>query len=349
MPSEKDLLNTLSHVIDPELGRNIVELTMVRDLKFNNGTVSFTIALTIPDCPLREKIASDSRSALMALEGVQNVEIAFTAMTEEERRKVLGNRQPSLPKLNQFNEVKQVFAVMSGKGGVGKSSVTAQLAVALRRKGFNVGVLDADITGPSIPKVFGLPAGEARSAEQGFLPAVTGLGIKVMSINLLVQEDDTPVVWRGPMITKAIRQFWEETLWGKLDYLLVDMPPGTSDATITVVQSLPLDGVVMVTTPQELSAMVVRKAVNMLNGLHIPIVGVVENMSYFPCPDTNKPHYVFGPSHAHEIASLAQSPVALTLPIDPQVAVRCDAGHAELLDVSHFQPLVDQHAAVPVK
>jgi ATP-binding protein involved in chromosome partitioning len=351
MPSEKDLLNALSHVIDPELGRNIVELTMVRDLKFNNGTVSFTIALTVPGCPLREKLASDSRAALMAVKGVSNVEIGFTAMTDEERRKVLGNgRHPQLPKLNTLNEIKQVFAVMSGKGGVGKSSVTAQLAVALRRKGYNVGILDADITGPSIPKVFGLPAGGVRAAEQGFLPAVTGLGIKVMSINLLVKDDDTPAVWRGPMITSAIRQFWEETLWGKLDYLLVDMPPGTSDAAITVVQNLPLTGVIMVTTPQELSAMVVRKAVNMLNSLNIPIVGVVENMSFFPCPDGGKPHYVFGPSHAHEIAELAKSPVALTLPIDPQVAVRCDAGHAELLDVSTFQPLVDQvTAAVAVK
>jgi Mrp family chromosome partitioning ATPase len=348
MPSVNDFLNALSHVIDPELGRNIVELTMVRDVKFNNGTVSLTIALTVPACPLREKIAADSRNALMAIKGVKDVEITFTSMTEEERRKVLGHGGPPLPKLNQFNEVKRVIAIMSGKGGVGKSSVTAQLAVALRRKGLNVGVLDADITGPSIPKMFGLPVGGVRAAEQGFLPAVTGLGIKVMSINLLVKDDDAPVIWRGPMITKAIRQFWEETLWGKLDYLLVDMPPGTSDATITVVQNLPLCGVVMVTTPQELAAMVVRKAVNMLNGLHIPIVGVVENMSYFPCPDSGKPHYVFGPSHAHEIASLAQSPLALTLPIDPQVAVRCDAGHAELLDIDHFQPLIDQLVLAPV-
>jgi Mrp family chromosome partitioning ATPase len=148
------------------------------------------------------------------------------------------------------------------------------------------------------------------------------------------------------MITKAIRQFWEETLWGKLDYLLVDMPPGTSDAMITVVQNLPLNGVIMVTTPQELATLVVRKSVNMLNGLKIPVMGVVENMSFFPCPDSGKPHYVFGPSHAHEIAQLAQSSLALTLPIDPQVAIRCDSGHAELLDVSHFQPLVEQMAAV---
>jgi ATP-binding protein involved in chromosome partitioning len=342
MPSEKDLLNALSHVIDPELGQNIVELTMVRDLKYHDGLVSFTLALTVPACPLRERLASDSRNALMAVKGVKNVEINFTSMTDEERKRVLGNRNPGLPKLNQFNEIKQVVAVMSGKGGVGKSSVTAMLAVALRRKGFTVGVLDADITGPSIPKVFGLAAGGVRAAEQGFLPAVSSLGIKVMSINFLVKEDDAPVIWRGPMITSAIRQFWEETLWGKLDYLLVDMPPGTSDATITVVQSLPLKGVVMVTTPQELAAMVVRKAVNMLNGLNIPIIGVVENMSYFPCPDSGKPHYVFGPSHAHEIAKLAKSPIALTLPIDPQVAIHCDSGNAELLDISAMLPLVEQ-------
>jgi Mrp family chromosome partitioning ATPase len=328
--------------MDPELGRNIVELTMVRDLKWQDGLVSFTLALTVPTCPLRERIASDARTALTALPEVKDVKITFGAMTDEERSRILGNGQPALPKLNQFNDVKRVIAIMSGKGGVGKSSVTARLAVALSRKGYRVGILDADITGPSIPKLFGLISGGVRAAEQGILPALSGMGIKVMSVNLLVKEDDAPVIWRGPMITSAIRQFWGETLWGKLDYLLVDMPPGTSDAAITVVQNLPLDGVVLVTTPQDLAAMVVRKAVNMLLGLKISIIGVVENMSYFRCPDTGNLHYVFGPSHAEDVARLAAAPVSICLPIDPQVAINCDNGQVELVDTSEIQALVAQ-------
>jgi Mrp family chromosome partitioning ATPase len=342
MPSEKDLLKALSLVMDPELGKNIVELTMVRELKFKDGLVSFTLALTVPTCPLRERIASDARAALMAMPDVKDVKITFGAMTDEERARILGNGQPQLPKLNQFNEIKHVIAVMSGKGGVGKSSVTARLAVALCRKGYRVGILDADITGPSIPKLFGLVSGGVRASEQGILPPLTGLGIKVMSVNLLVPEDDAPVIWRGPMITSAIRQFWGETLWGKLDYLLVDMPPGTSDAAITVVQSLPLDGVVLVSTPQDLAAMVVRKAVNMLIGLKIPIIGVVENMSYFRCPDSGNLHYIFGPSHAADIAKLANAPISICLPIDPQVAIHCDNGQAELVDTSEISPLLEQ-------
>ncbi|MCE1251947.1 MAG: Mrp/NBP35 family ATP-binding protein [Anaerolineae bacterium] len=315
---------------------------MVRDLKFKDGLVSMTLALTVPTCPMRERIASDARAALTALPEVKRVDITFGAMTDQERARVLGGAQPNLPKLNDFNEIKQVIAIMSGKGGVGKSSVTARLAVALARKGYHVGVLDADITGPSIPKLFGLAAGGLRSAVQGMLPAQTDLGIKVMSINLLVKEDDAPVIWRGPMITSAIRQFWGETLWGKLDYLLVDMPPGTSDAAITVVQNLPLNGVILVSTPQDLASMVVRKAVNMLLGLKIAIIGVVENMSYFRCPDTGNLHYIFGPSHAEDIARLAGAPLSVCLPIDPQVAIYCDQGQAELVNTEELGELVNQ-------
>ena len=339
--TEKDILTALSKVMDPELGRNIVELTMVRDLKMNAGKVSFTLALTVLACPLKEKMAADARAVLMAMDGVTDVEITFAAMTDEERQKILGNGQPQLPKLNQFNKVKRVISIMSGKGGVGKSSVTATLAVALAREGLKVGILDADITGPSIPKVFGLPAGGVRGSEQGFLPAQTPMGIRVMSVNLLVKEDDSPVIWRGPMITSAIRQFWEETLWGKLDVLLIDNPPGTSDAAITVVQSLPLNGVMMVTTPQQLSGLVVRKAVNMIKSLNIPILGIIENMSYYPCPDTGNPHYIFGPSHVQEIAQMAGAPLTVQLPIDPQITALCDAGQAEQIDTRPIQPLIE--------
>ena len=209
------------------------------------------------------------------------------------------------------------------------------------RKGQKVGILDADITGPSIPRLFKLPAGGLRSSEQGMLPAVTRKGIKVVSTNLLLPDEELPVVWRGPMIAATIRQFWGEALWGRLDTLLVDLPPGTSDAAIAVVQNLPLAGVVLVTTPQELAAMVVKKAVHMLNELKVPILGVVENMSFFRCPDCGKETRLFGPSHVDSIAEKAGVPVWARLPIDPALAELFDSGRAEEIDTPEFIALAE--------
>ncbi len=339
---EADVINALRRVNDPEIGRSLVDLNMVHDVKIEpDGRVGFTIALTVPACPMREKISRDARGAVGELPGVKAVAIEFRAMNEQERRVAFGLSQtPSLPKLNQFNQVGQVIAVMSGKGVVGKSSVTAALAVALRRSGQKVGILDADVTGPSIPRLFGLPAGGLRSSGQGMLPAGTRSGIKVVSANLLVKEEETPLVWRGPMIAQVIRQFWTDTLWGKLDTLLVDLPPGTSDPAIAVMQNLPLGGAILVSTPHELVAMVVKKAILMLKDQKIPIVGLVENMSYFPCPDTGKLHEIFGPSHLEEIAALAGAPVCTRLPIRPDVAGLCDSGQSEQLDFPELQALV---------
>ena len=340
MPTNDEMMTALRGVMDPELGRNIVELGMVHDLKLDgNGRVSFTLALTVPGCPLREQMSTNARRLLSALPGVSDVAVTFRAMSEEERRAALGGDQPALPKLNQFNQVKHVVAVLSGKGGVGKSSVTALLASALAKQGQKVGILDADITGPSIPKLFGLPAGGLRGTDQGMLPAVTGNGIRVISTNLLVKDEDVPVVWRGPMISGAIKQFWTEGLWGRLDYLLVDLPPGTSDATLTVLTALPISGVVLVTSPQQLAAMVVRKAVRMIQELNIPILGVVENMSYYRCPDSGGLHYVFGPSHAAEIADAAGTGVWAQMPIDPQIAELCDAGRVAEIALPEVQTL----------
>jgi ATP-binding protein involved in chromosome partitioning len=283
----------------------------------------------------------------MALEGVKDVSINFRAMTEEERRKALGGRQqPNLPKLNQFNHINQVLAVMSGKGGVGKSSVTALLAAALVRRKFKVGILDADVTGPSIPRLFGMAPGGLRSSEQGILPGITRTGIKVISVNLLLAEEDAPVVWRGPMVAGAIKQFWTDVLWGNLDYLLVDLPPGTSDAALTVMTTIPVNGVLLVTSPQQLAAMVVRKAMNMLNQIKTPIFGVVENMSYYRCPESGNPHYIFGPSHAAEIAQAAGVELRAQIPIDPALAAMCDAGQIEDVYMLEIEALVDQ-IAVP--
>ncbi len=344
MPTQNEVMDALRKVTDPELGRNLVELNMIHDLVIDpGGDITFTIALTAPTCPLRESMAANARAAVKALPGVGEVSTGFRSMTDSERSVALNKAQaPQLPKLGNLNQIKQVIAVMSGKGGVGKSSVTAALAVALMRKGQRVGILDADITGPSIPRLFKLPAGGLRASDQGMLPALTKKGIKVVSTNLLLPEEELPVVWRGPMISATIRQFWGEALWGKLDTLLVDLPPGTSDAAIAVVQNLPLNGVVLVTTPQELAAMVVKKAVNMLQELKIPILGVVENMSYFRCPDNGKEYPIFGPSHVSEIAEKAGVPVWARLPIDPTLAELFDSGRAEEISTQEFIALADR-------
>ncbi|HOD04436.1 MAG TPA: Mrp/NBP35 family ATP-binding protein [Anaerolineaceae bacterium] len=343
MPTEQDVMAALSQVMDPELGRNLVELKMIRQLTIRpDGHVSFMLALTIPNCPLREQIRASAQAAVEALPGVKKVTVTLGAMTEEERREVLGRSGPMLPKLNTASQIKRVIAVLSGKGGVGKSSVTALLAVALAHAGQKVGILDADITGPSIPKLFGLPPGGLRGNDQGILPGITPLGIRIISTNLMVPEEDTAVIWRGPLITGAINQFWSDVLWGKLDTMLVDLPPGTSDATLTVLQTLPINGVVLVTTPQQLASLVVRKAVRMIQQLNVPILGVVENMSYYPCPDTGKHHDIFGPSHADEIASLANAPVWARLPIEPQVAALADAGQIEAVNPAMMKDVVAQ-------
>ncbi len=343
MINREQAIEALSRVMDPELNRSLVELDMVRNLQINeNGTISFTLALTIPGCPLKETMASDARQALMALEGVRQVDVTFGTMTDEERERIMPQGAMPLPKLSQFNKVEHVLAIMSGKGGVGKSSVTAMLAVSLNRMGLKVGILDADITGPSIPRLFGLPSGGLRGSDQGILPSITSTGIKVMSTNLLLQDENLPVIWRGPMITGVIQQFWNDTLWGRLDYLLVDLPPGTSDAALTVTQQLPLQGIILVTTPQELAAMVVKKAVGMAHTLGIPMLGVVENMSYFRCPDNGKEYEIFGTSHVHEIAKTASCEVLAKIPIQPEITRLCDAGKVEEASLPEFSELAEK-------
>jgi len=330
--TESEIMTALSHVQDPELHRSVVELGMVRDLSINDGRVTFTLALTISECPLRDQLVEDTRAAVKALPGVKDIIITLGVMTDEERAAALGQSQPERPKTNPFNQVRQVIAIMSGKGGVGKSSVTALLALGLARQGHQVGILDADVTGPSIPKLFGLRPSGLRNSPLGILPAVAAEGIKVMSINLLLPDEDTPVIWRGPILSGVIQQFWTDVFWDRLDYLLVDLPPGTSDAALTVMQSLPVNGVIMVTTPQDLAAMVVRKAIHMIEQLNTPVVGVVENMSYFVCPDTGKHHEIFGPSHADQVAAIAGAPVLARLPIEPELTRLGDNGQIAACD-----------------
>ena len=229
----------------------------------------------------------------------------------------------------ETNKVDRIIAVMSGKGGVGKSLVTSLAAIILKRSGFEVGILDADITGPSIPVMFGINK-RPEVSKTGLLPVMSSSGIAIMSINLMLEREDDPVIWRGPLIGNTIKQFWEDVLWGKLDYLLIDLPPGTSDAPLTVMQSLPLFGIVIVFTPQELASMVVRKAINMArDSMHVPILGVVENMSYLTIPGTEEVIEIFGKSRAEEMARIANAPLLGRLPIDPELARICDAGEIE--------------------
>lgn len=244
-------------------------------------------------------------------------------------------------KLNELSHVKKIIGVVSGKGGVGKSMVTSILAVLLSRLGHRVGILDADITGPSIPRAFGL-TGQAESDGQYIYPVRTKTGIDVISINLLLESDTDPVVWRGPVIAGAVKQFYTDVIWKDIDYLLVDMPPGTGDVPLTVFQSIALDGIVVVTSPQELVGMIVSKAVKMANMMHIPILGVVENMSYALCPDCGKEINVFGESHIQDICKQYGLEVLGRLPIDPKLAKACDNGLIELFEGDYLAAAVEK-------
>ena len=244
-----------------------------------------------------------------------------------------------LAALNPKASVKKVIAVVSGKGGVGKSTVTSMLAVAMAKKGKRVGVLDADITGPSEPTAFGVTECQGAS-EDGLYPALTKGGIQVMSINLLLDNPNDPVVWRGPVIAGAVKQFWTDVIWEDVDYLFVDMPPGTGDVPLTVFQSLPVDGIVIVTSPQDLVSMIVSKAVKMANMMHIPVLGFVENYSYLECPDCGKKINVFGESHLDEVAASFGLPVLARLPIDPKVAQSYDNGQMESVDTSRVDGVI---------
>lgn len=235
------------------------------------------------------------------------------------------NPQSFLEAQNAFSDIKHVIGVVSGKGGVGKSFVTSSLAVAMAKAGYKVGILDADITGPSIPKMFGVH-GQVVGDERGMIPLESEDGIKIMSINLLMEDEEAPVIWRGPVIAGVVKQFWNETVWGDIDYMFVDMPPGTGDVPLTVFQSLPVDGIVIVTSPQELVQMIVKKAYNMAHMMNIPVLGVVENFSYLKCPDCGKEIKLFGESHIDEAAEEMGISVLGKLPLDPTSAEAADAG-----------------------
>lgn len=327
MISKQQILQALQRVKHPESDRNLMELGMIRDIRVDDKQVKFTLVLPFKNVPIKDQLVSEARAAVEKLPGVERVTVELAEMTQKERARFMSIQHEG--SAQGLNRVKHVVAVLSGKGGVGKSTVAGLLAVALRREGYKVGLLDADITGPSIPKMFFPTLKRPRSSPLGILPVESETGIKVMSINLLLPSEDEAVIWRGPLISTAIKQFWGDVFWGDLDWLVVDLPPGTSDAALTVMQSLPLSGVVLVSSPQNLAGMVVRKAARMAQMLNIPVLGLVENMSYFVCPDAGKRYDVFGPSHAEEMAQRMGVPFLGRLPLDPRISELCDAGGIE--------------------
>jgi Mrp family chromosome partitioning ATPase len=311
MPSEKEIQEALKEILVPGIARSLTRLNLIREIKVNSDRMKVTLASTGLNTDTQKYVQDKASEALEGLPGIKGIAIEF----EE-------------AKPQDLNKIDHVIAVMSGKGGVGKSLVTGLLAIGLNRQGYEVGVLDADITGPSIPKMFGVTARPGGS-ETGILPVLSKSGIEIMSVNLLLPHEDDAVIWRGPLIGKMIQQFWDDVVWGKLDYLLVDLPPGTADAPLTVLQTLPLSGVVIVFTPQDLTAMVVKKAMNMAQQMNIPILGVVENMSYLVSPDTAKRIEIFGSSNGDEMALAAGAPLLEQLPLDPELARLCDEGAIE--------------------
>ena len=323
--------------MDPEIHMNIIELNMVKDVKINESKIDILIALTVAGCPLADTIKKDVRNELMKFEEVNEVNVETTVMTKEEldglKITVQKNRgtEQSQDKLISKLEKKRnenLIAVVSGKGGVGKSSITAILASELKRSGHNVGILDADVTGPSIAKIFGVTK-RLIKGKNGIIPAETESGLKLISVNLMLDNPEMPPIWRGPIINNLIRQLYTDVDWGDIDYLLIDLPPGTGDAPLTVFQSLPLSGIVLVSTPQDLSKMIVSKSANMAKMLKISVLGLIENMSYLNCKHCGEKNFILGESRSEEFAERLGTELIARLPFETDIAELCDAGKIE--------------------
>ena len=333
MATEEQVRESLEEVLVPGSMRRLVKLNLVREITISDQTVNITLASAALTPEAQDWLKSKISDVTEKLPGIDKANVAFVEAKPKE-----------------VNDIGYVVTAMSGKGGVGKSLVAALLAIALARQGKEVGILDADITGPSIPKMFGLTRVRPSGSDTGIIPVLSKMGISIMSINLVLEHEDDAVIWRGPLIGKAIQQFWEDVLWGKLDCLIVDLPPGTADAPLTVMQSLPVSGAVIVLSPQELAAMVVRKAVKMVGQMNVPVIGVVENMSYFVLPDSGKKLELFGKSKGEEMAELAGASLLAQIPIDPKIAQLCDKGEIERYSSDIFDTLSRNFTqALPLK
>jgi len=314
MATKEQVIESLEAVLVPAVRRSIVGMNLIRDVTTSDRKVDVTLASTglIPGA--QDWVKAKAREAIEKLPEVTEVKVEYTDA-----------------KAKDLNKIDHMIAVMSGKGGVGKSLVSSLVAIALKRQDYEVGILDADITGPSIPKMFGLNARPSGN-ENGILPVLSRSGIEVMSINLLLPSEDDAVIWRGPLIGNTIKQFGEDVLWGKLNYLIVDLPPGTADAPLTLMQSFPISGAIVVFTPQDLVEMIVKKAVNMARKMEKRVLGVVENMSYLYVPEIDKKIEIFGKSRGEEMARATGAPLLGQLPIDPELARLCDEGEIERYD-----------------
>ena len=308
---EEKIRENLNGVLVPGANRSLNGLNLIREITVSNSQANIALASAALNSEAQNWIENKVKGTCADLSELKSVEVHFT------------DSKPS-----ELNEISHIIAVMSGKGGVGKSLVASLIGLSLARQGHEVGILDADITGPSIPRIFGINARPGGS-DTGILPVPTRAGIEIMSINLLLPNEDDAVIWRGPLIGRTITQFWEEVLWGKLDYLIVDLPPGTADASLTVMQTLPITGVIIVFTPQDLVEMIVRKAVNMARQMSKPVLGVVENMSYLTLPDSGQRMELFGSSRGEAMAKVAGAPLLAQFPIDPELARLCDEGELE--------------------
>ncbi|MGH2448297.1 MAG: Mrp/NBP35 family ATP-binding protein [Chloroflexota bacterium] len=321
-PVRKDaVLDALRQIIDPDLHRDIVSLGMIKQLEINPGAegseVAFTFELTTPACPVRDRFKSQAEEAVSAVPGVSGVTVTMTSNVRQSAPG--GARQAGV----QLPNVKNIIAVASGKGGVGKSTVAANLAAALVNTGAQVGLLDADVYGPSVPELMGVHQG--TRAENKVLIPNEAFGVKLMSLGFLI-DPDKPVIWRGPMVGQAVKQMLGDVRWGDLDYLIVDLPPGTGDAQLTLIQSIPLAGVVIVTTPQDVALGIATKALTMFRSLHVPILGIVENMSYFECPDCGHRSDVFSHGGGQEAATALNVPFLGEIPLDQGIRQSGDDG-----------------------
>jgi ATP-binding protein involved in chromosome partitioning len=313
--SEKRILEALSQVMDPELSRDLVSLGMIENVKVQGGAVSFTLVLTTPACPLRRKLEEDCRRAVGALPGVEKVEVDVTSRVK--------GHYAGKGRVNLVPTARNTVAVASGKGGVGKSTVSVNLAVALAQSGAAVGLLDCDIYGPSIPLMMGVR--DRPEVRDGKLEPLEGYGVKLMSIGFLL-ERDTPVIWRGPLVMKAVQQLLQDVAWGELDYLVIDLPPGTGDAQLTVSQSVPLTGAVVVSTPQDVALVDAAKAVAMFEKVGVPTLGIVENMSYFLCPHCGHRTDILGHGGANRESRRLGVRFLGEVPMDPEIARSGDSG-----------------------
>ncbi len=312
--TQEDIIKALSTVQDPDLHRDLVSLGMIKDIKINDGKVSFTVELTTPACPLKEKIKTDCHEAVAKIPGVSRIDIHMAANVKT---------HGGIPEKEEIPGVKNILAISSGKGGVGKSTVAVNLALSLIKLGAKVGLMDADAYGPNIPQMLGVKGQPETDGKQIYPPQAYGM--RVMSVGL-VATGDQPVIWRGPMLHSLVNQFLRQVAWEELDYLVVDMPPGTGDAQLSLTQLAPLAGAVLVTTPQEVAQSDVRRAIMMFKKVNVPILGVVENMSYFICPDNGKQYDIFGSGGGEKLAKQYKTVLLGKIPINPRIATGGDAG-----------------------